>query len=224
MTPPPSLQFCLCAVVDTPPPTLLSYRSIPKLLHVSFSVLHTWLQSVEILSVCTVMGPFVIWHQLHSIVLPPVPPRVWSFPFVTVRSPSVVPAAPPLSMLGPRASLHGSHDFGVVARTFVLHRSRDPGSLMPPVVLFTAVRKENCLPLKTLLVKTRRRALRRRKRRRRAPGPPAVARSRGNSPPPQTHQACSGRASCLLGAGRGAARGAGDAGGVPAVVLRRSVT
>lgn len=77
-----------CAVVDMFPQFLIS-RSVLKLLYVSFSVLHTWPQSVEVLPVCTVTrttlsqtpatlhcpsqfppacGPFLLWfpsHRLH---------------------------------------------------------------------------------------------------------------------------------------------------------------
>lgn len=98
----------------------------------------------------------------------------------------MVPVAPPLSMLGPRALLHGHHDFQ--GHLHVPSSSTGAATwdvLTPPVLLFTAVRKENCLPLKMLLVKMWRRALRQQRRSLRAPGPPAVAQSRGNSPLPQ---------------------------------------
>ena len=68
-----------------------------------------------------------------------------------------------------------------------------------------AVRKENCLPLKMLLVRTWRRARRRRRASLWPPGPPAAAQSRGECLLP------AGRLSpaplCLLGAGRGAGLG-----------------
>ena len=68
-----------------------------------------------------------------------------------------------------------------------------------------AVRKENCLPLKMLLVRTWRRALRRRRASLWPPGPPAAAQSRGECLLP------AGRLSpaplCLLGAARGTGLG-----------------
>lgn len=76
-----------CAVVDMFPQFLIS-RSVLKLLYVSFSVLHTWPQSVEVLPVCTVTrtalsqtpatlhcpsqfppacGPFLSWFPSHCL-------------------------------------------------------------------------------------------------------------------------------------------------------------
>lgn len=102
-----------CAVVDMFPQFLIS-RSVLKLLYVSFSVLHTWPQSVEVLPVCTVTrttlsqtpatlhcpsqfplvcGPFLLWFPSHGL---------------HFCDPST------LSMLSPRACLHGSHDFRAI--------------------------------------------------------------------------------------------------------------
>lgn len=102
-----------CAVVDMFPQFLIS-RSVLKLLYVSFSVLHTWPQSVEVLPVCTVTrtalsqtpatlhcpsqfppacGPFLSWFPSHCL---------------HFCDPST------LSMLSPRACLHGSHDFRAI--------------------------------------------------------------------------------------------------------------
>lgn len=102
-----------CAVVDMFPQFLIS-RSVLKLLYVSFSVLHTWPQSVEVLPVCTVTrtalsqtpatlhcpsqfppacGPFLSWFPSHCL---------------HFCDPST------LSMLSPRACHRGSHDFRAI--------------------------------------------------------------------------------------------------------------
>eukprot|EP00069_Balaena_mysticetus_P001288 bmy_15181T0 len=112
---------------------------------------------------------------------------------------SVVPVIPP-SMLSPGARIHGRHDL-----QSHLHAPSSPtrccrvGRLTLRVVLFTAVRKENCLPLKMLLVKTRRRAWRRQRGSLQPPGPPA-AQSRGNYLLPAVlPRPCSGFVSWELG-------------------------
>lgn len=89
LTPSPTLRFCLCAVVDMFPPQFLISRSILKLLYISFSVLHTWPQSVEILPVCTVMQDHSLSDTSYITLslfqfLP-----VWPFPFVVPQSLSV---------------------------------------------------------------------------------------------------------------------------------------
>ena len=91
----------LCAVVDIVFPQIPHFRSILKVLSISFSVLHPWPQSVEILPVCTVpRGRSLpdtsrIASSLSRL------PRVWSFP--SVASPACLcPCTPSPSMLSPR--------------------------------------------------------------------------------------------------------------------------
>lgn len=108
MTPPPSLQICLRAVVDMLFPKSLIYRSILKLLYISFSVLHTWLQSVEILSVCT-----VAWDRASpdsSCITPPLQcPLCVTLSFCDPRH-CLWPLCPSPQHAGPRALTRGSHD------------------------------------------------------------------------------------------------------------------
>ena len=103
-------------------------------------------------------------------------------------------------MLSPGARIHGRHDFqSHLHAPSSSTRCCRVRHLMLRVVLFTAVRKENCLPLKMLLVKTRRRAWRRQRGSLQPPGPPA-AQSRGNYLLPAVlPRPCSGFVSWELG-------------------------
>lgn len=123
-------------------------------------------------------------------------------------------------MLSPGAWIHGRHAFqSQVHAPSSSTRCCRVGRLTLPVVLFTAVRKENCLPLKMLLVKMWRRAWRRQRGSLQPPGPPAAAQSRGNHLLPAILPGpCSGFVSWELG-GKLVWRW-----GVVTVILRCSVT
>lgn len=197
-------------------PKSLIYRSILKLLYISFSVLHTWLQSVEILSVCT-----VAWDRASpdsSCITPPLQcPLCVTLSFCDPRH-CPWPLCPSPQHAGPRALTRGSHDSRAICMRLAPPLP-PPQALTLPVILSTAARKENCLPLK-MPVKTWGRAPRRPRRSLRPPGPPAAVQSRGKARRRRSGPAWLGAGHCLR---RGWASGA-EAGGVGTVVLRHSVT
>lgn len=196
-------------------PQSLIYRRILKLLYISFSVLHTWLQSVEILSVCT-----VAWDHAppdSSCITPPLQcPLCVTLSSCDPRH-CPRPPCPSPQHAGPRALTRGSHDSRAICMRLALHAPL-PRALTLPVTLSTAARKENCLPLK-MPVKTWGRAPRRLRRSLRPPGPPAVVQSRGKARRLGSTPALPSAGRCLR-----AWVGGAEAGGVITAVLRRSVT
>lgn len=148
-------------------------------------------------------GPFFTRHQLHYIVPLPVPtvraPLLLSFPSHTVCG-ACDPFPEHVQPQGfDSMAVTTSEPFACV---LVLHPAPGPRGLMLPVVLFTAARKENCLPLKMLPVKKWRRVRRRLRRSLRPPGPPAVVQSRGNGHAQVLPGPHSGHGCHLLGTGR----------------------
>lgn len=196
-------------------PQSLIYRRILKLLYISFSVLHTWLQSVEILSVCT-----VAWDHAppdSSCITPPLQcPLCVTLSSCDPRH-CPRPPCPSPQHAGPRALTRGSHDSRAICMRLALHAPL-PRALTLPVTLSTAARKENCLPLK-MPVKTWGRAPRRLRRSLRPPGPPAVVQSRGKARRLGSTPALPSAGRCLR-----AWVGGAEAGGVITAVLRHSVT
>lgn len=124
-------------------------------------------------------------HQLHHIAPLPAPTCV-ALPLRGLPGVPVAPAPSP-SMLSPGAWLHDHRDFRAIACARILRLPVHTGASHAACRPLYAVRKENCLPLKMLLVRTWRRALRRRRASPWPPGPPAAAQNRGE---------------CLLPAGR----------------------
>lgn len=166
-------------------PKFLICRSVLKLLYISFSVLHTWLQSVEILSVCTgVRGRSLPDTSCitSSLFQSPLCVRLSSCPFPVTVCGACDPSPEHAQPQGfDSMAVTTSEPFACV---LVLHPAPGRRGLTLPVVLFTAARKENCLPLKMYPVKKWRSVQRRPRQSLWPPGPPAAVQSRGNARAP----------------------------------------
>lgn len=151
-------------------------RSVLKLLYISFLFCTL---GVRVLKSCRYVRPGAVLdqHQLHYIV--PSSPLLRDLPScgfpVAVCGPVSLTCACSAPGLNSMAAMTPEPS----ACALTPHLAVMPPGPKAAPGLSTAVRKENCLPLKMLLVKMRRRAPSRPRRSLRPPGPPAVVPSRG---------------------------------------------